>query len=60
MLKNTRISERFTLQFRVEASNVLNHTNFSNVVTNLDDPLFGQVTSAREPRIVQLGLKLNF
>ena len=60
VLKNTRISERFTLQFRVEASNVLNHTNFSNVGTNLDDPLFGQVTSAREPRIVQLGLKLNF
>jgi len=50
------------VQFRAEATNVLNHTNFDQIGTFfLFDPIhFGQVVSARDPRIIQLGLKLVF
>ena len=62
LFKNTSISERVNVQFRVEATNVLNHTNFDQIGTSfLFDPIhFGQVMSARDPRIIQLGLKLLF
>lgn len=60
LLKNTNVGDHVIAQFRVEASNVLNHSNYDGVVTNLVDPHFGQVYSARDPRIIQLGLKLSF
>jgi hypothetical protein len=60
LFKNTRIGERMNVQFRAEASNVLSHTNFDRVATSLQDPRFGQVTSARDARIVQLGIKIVF
>jgi hypothetical protein len=59
--KNTRIGEHIALQFRAEATNALNHTNFDGVNGwFLDQNNFGKVGSARDPRIVQLGLKLTF
>ena len=61
LYKNTKINERFTLQFRTEAFNVLNHTNFNGFQsTRLGSGLFGKIGSARDPRIVQLALKLLF
>ncbi len=62
LFKNTRVGERFNTQFRAEATNVLNHTNFDQVGTSfLSDPVhFGQVLTARDPRIIQLALKLSF
>jgi|SRR5579871_277956 len=52
--------ERFKTQFRVEFFNVLNHTLLNNPDTTLSDDNFGRITDARDPRIVQLGLKFNF
>jgi hypothetical protein len=62
LFKNTSIGERVNVQFRVEATNVLNHTNFDQIGTLFlfDAIHFGQVTSARDPRIIQLGLKVLF
>jgi len=60
ILKNTRLSERWNLEFRAEATNLLNHTNLDYVVPDFSSPQFGQVLIARDPRIVTLGLKLNF
>jgi hypothetical protein len=62
LFKNIKVSERLSVQFRAEATNVLNHTNFDQIGTFfLFDPIhFGQVMSARDPRIIQLGLKLLF
>ncbi|MEJ2008556.1 MAG: carboxypeptidase regulatory-like domain-containing protein [Acidobacteriota bacterium] len=60
LFKNTRISERFTTQFRAEFFNVFNHTSFSSVGTNVDSSTFGRVLGTHDPRIIQLGLKVMF
>ncbi|MBL8235018.1 MAG: hypothetical protein JNL98_41335 [Bryobacterales bacterium] len=48
------------LQFRAEFFNLFNHTQFSGVSAGLGAANFGQVTSARDPRISQLALRLLF
>jgi hypothetical protein len=48
------------VQFRFETFNVFNHTNFYGVTTSFSSGIFGRITSTRDPRILQLGLKLNF
>ena len=62
VMKNIRVYESSALQFRLESFNTFNHTSFSGVDTNLADAgsTYGQVTSAHQPRIVQLALKFNF
>jgi len=39
------LHESLSLQFRVDAFNVLNHPNFANPTSNFDSPLFGKSTS---------------
>ncbi len=46
--------------FRAEFFNLFNHTNFVDVDNSLTSPGFGTITSAADPRIIQLGLKLSF
>lgn len=48
------------LQFRAEAFNVLNSTIPFDVNTSLGNPNYGQVTTTRDPRNIQLALKLYF
>ncbi len=60
LFKNFKFSERFNLQFRAEAFNVLNHTNFNNPVAYYGSSLNGQILSARDPREMQMALKLMF
>ncbi len=60
LFKNFKMTERTSLQFRAEAFNIWNHTNYSGVDTGLGSDQFGQITSTRDPRNVQLGLKLLF
>ena len=57
-VKNTRIREGFTFQFRAEFFNLLNRPNFNLPDSFLGSPAFGRVLSAGTPRRVQLGLKL--
>ena len=58
--KMTRVSERTSVEFRAELFNAFNHAQFMNPAGDFNSSLFGLVTSARDPRIGQLALKLNF
>jgi hypothetical protein len=62
LLKDFHITESKKLQFRAEAFNALNHTNFGSesVVMTIGDSRVGQVTGASEPRDVQFALKFLF
>jgi hypothetical protein len=61
VIKNGRIRENISLQFRGEFLNAFNHANFSNPDTSPASSSFGMVTTQRGfPRRIQLGLKLLF
>jgi hypothetical protein len=68
LFKNFLLSESrgSSLQFRAEFFNVWNHTQFigdtsnGGISTNFNSGNFGQVTSAYDPRTIQLALKLYF
>jgi len=68
MIKDTRIAERVRLQFRAEAFNFVNHRNLGNPNVSFSpgtnglniSSTFGVITSARDPRIMQFGMKLMF
>ncbi len=53
-------SERHKLEFRAEVFNSLNRVNLGNPNTSLTNNLFGRITSAGDPRIIQLGLRYSF
>ena len=63
LLKNVRLNESKSLQLRVEAFNVFNHTQFfgaQSVDGNIGSASFGQVINADPPRLMQLGAKFFF
>jgi len=59
-IKRTNITERYTLDFRTEIFNLTNTPplNAPNVI--FGSTAFGTITSAGDPRVIQLALKLNF
>ena len=68
------LRERFKLDVRADAFNVINHTNFASpsqtgiqipgiatgVSAALNATTFGRITSAGDPRILQFSMKLLF
>lgn len=54
------IRERWRLQYRAEFFNILNHTLLNNPNSSVIDSNFGRITGARDPRILQMALKLLF
>jgi hypothetical protein len=58
--KRTLLRENVALQFRAEFFNLFNHAQWSGVGTTFGSGTFGTVTSARDPRIGQLALRLLF
>jgi len=72
LYKNTRISERVNTQLRIETFNTFNHTQWAGVnggisvpnpgqaVTAATTGSTGQISSTRDARNIQLGLKILF
>jgi hypothetical protein len=75
VIKNTRVAERLTVQFRAEFFNIFNFVNlgFPNQVfspaggitdapagAHNANPNLGRIFNALDPRIIQFGLKLLF
>ena len=59
--KATPLGERFSSEFRVEFFNAFNHVQFQNPDGNFSDGLyFGRVLHTRDPREIQLALKVLF
>jgi hypothetical protein len=54
------ITERHKINFRAEAFNLFNHARFGNPDTTLNSPTYGQILTARDPRILQGALKYVF
>jgi hypothetical protein len=68
LFKNFNIREGLHFQFRSEFYNAFNHTQFSTFDTsarfdgngNQVNAQFGQFTAARDPRLVQLAIRVQF
>jgi len=69
VIKNTKLTERFNLQFRGEVFDILNHPNFGNpgLTFTPASTSFGRINSTRFPtgdfgsaRQIQFALKLKF
>src|SRR5262249_37737488 len=53
-------AEHHRLEFRLECFNSLNRVNPGNPNTTFTSSLFGRITGANDPRILQLGLRYSF
>jgi hypothetical protein len=61
ILKNFKLGERVTLQYRFESFNVLNHTSFGAPNVNPASSSRGTITSVvNVPRVLQQGLCIVF
>ena len=60
LIKDLRLTETMSLQFRGEFFNAFNHAQFGGVNGNYLSSTFGFVGSANAPRIGQIAAKLTF
>jgi hypothetical protein len=60
LLKNFKIKESLGFQFRAEAFNIFNHTQWNGVNNDLNSPDFLHPSGAHRARTLQLGLKFLF
>jgi hypothetical protein len=60
LVRSFRLGGDRQVQFRAEAFNVFNRVQLGNPVAALNNPNFGFITTAGEPRIIQLALKYVF
>jgi len=48
LVKGTQIMERVNMQFRVDAFNLFNHTNYSTINTTITSSLFGHLRTTKD------------
>jgi hypothetical protein len=60
-LKNTRVKEKWQVQFAAQFINALNHPQFTAPVTTPTSTAFGQLTGSYNwQRIIEFGMKVGF
>lgn len=60
LIKNVKLTERASLQFRSEFFNFFNNVNFNQPQNIFTSSSFGKITSAGDPRILQFAVKAMF
>jgi len=60
LVKSIPFSGSWKMQFRAEFFNLLNTVNLGNPNMNASSAQFGRITSAGNPRVIQLALRLMF
>ena len=69
LYRNFKLIEKANLQFRMTATNVLNHANFANPSTNISSTVVGTITGLQGsrldtlgsgPRVFQIGARIDF
>ena len=60
LAKNFKMSERVNTLFRFETFNALNRVNLNNPNASQNNANFMRITSANDPRILQLALRMTF
>lgn len=58
--KSIRVTEHQSLTLRGEAFNFFNHTQFFNPDGNINDTTFGQISTAHDPRLLQISAQYRF
>jgi hypothetical protein len=62
--KRFAVYENLSVEFRAEAYNAFNHTNFAlppgGIADTTDSSTFGVITSTAAPRVMQFSLRLDF
>nr|MBA3641997.1 TonB-dependent receptor [Acidobacteriota bacterium] len=58
--RDVRLGGTRVLSINLNASNLLNMVNYAGIDTVVNSPTFGQVTSVRPMRAMQLGLRFRF
>jgi hypothetical protein len=53
-------SSRLNMDFRIDATNVLNHVTYSSVNTLVSSPQFGLPSAASQMRRIQTSLRMRF
>jgi len=60
LLKDTKFTESKVLELRFEAFNVFNHAQFQGPDGSIDSSTFGIISSAHDPRIMQIAARFRF
>jgi hypothetical protein len=60
LFKDFHITDKDYFEFRAEAFNTFNHTNPNGPNTTLGNTNYGKVTSAADPRILEVALRFKF
>ena len=60
LMRNQRIGERYTVQFRAEAFNLTNTPNLDDPVGTLNSRDFGRILGGGSNRVIQFGIRIGF
>ncbi len=60
IFKNFDLTESVKIQYRWEMFNALNHANLTNPVGRVTSGTFGEILRLTGPRIMQMGLRIEF